>query len=81
MFLPKKKAMFIFPPEKPQMSAGGWWAGSSPAFLAGKKVSEQEFQQPHHNHLTSINVDIEHPDDGNVLIAQELSDALPAKIC
>jgi len=24
MFLPKKKVMFIFPPEKPQMSAGGW---------------------------------------------------------
>jgi hypothetical protein len=55
--------------------------GSSPAFLAGKKVSEQEFRQPHHNHLTSINVDIERPDDGNVLIARELSDDLPAKIC
>jgi hypothetical protein len=24
MFLPKKKVMFFFPPEKPQMSAGGW---------------------------------------------------------
>jgi len=23
--------------------------GSSPAFLAGKKVSEQEFRRPHHN--------------------------------
>ena len=43
---------------------------SSPAFLAGKKVTEQEFQRPqHHNHLTSINVNIEHPDDGNGLIA------------
>jgi len=24
MFRPKKKVMFFFPPEKPQMSAGGW---------------------------------------------------------
>ncbi len=50
-------------------------------FSGGEKVSEQEFGRPHHNHLTSINVKIEHPDDGNVLIARELSDALPAKIC
>ena len=38
-------------------------------FGGKKKVSEQEFRQPHHNHLTSINVYIERPDDGNVLIA------------
>ena len=40
-------------------------------FWRDKKVSEQEFRRPHDNHLTSINVDIEHPDDGNgnVLIA------------
>jgi len=25
MFLPKKKVMIFFPPEKPQMSIGGWW--------------------------------------------------------
>jgi hypothetical protein len=24
MFRPKKKVFFFFPPEKPQMSAGGW---------------------------------------------------------
>jgi hypothetical protein len=24
MFRPKKNLMFFFPPEKPQMSAGGW---------------------------------------------------------
>ena len=49
-------------------------------YLAGKKVSEQEFRQPHHNHLTSINSEIDRPNDGNVLVAQELSDALQAKI-
>ncbi len=32
------------------------------------------------NHLTSINVDIERPDDGNVLIARRISDILRAKI-
>ena len=56
---------------------GGWpttLRGSSPAFLAGKKVSEQEFRQPHHNHLTSINAEIDHRDDGNVLIARQISD-------
>ncbi len=55
--------------------------GSSPAFLAKKKVSEQKFRQPHHNHLTSINVNIERPDDGNILITRKLLDALRAKIC
>jgi len=53
--------------------------GSSPAFLAGKKVSE-EFRRPHHN-LSSVNSVIDHRDDGNVLIALELSDALLTKIC
>jgi hypothetical protein len=47
---------------------------SSPAFPAEKKVSEQEFRRPPHNHLTSINVDIERPDDGNVLITCQISD-------
>jgi len=55
-------------------SFGRWWhlptilrlRGSSRTIWRGKKVSEQEFWQPHHNHLTSINVDIERPDDGNV---------------
>jgi hypothetical protein len=46
--------------------------GSSPAFLAGKKVSEQEFRQPHHNHLTSINSVINHHNDGNVFIARRI---------
>ena len=25
MFRPKKKLIFIFPPEKPEMSPGEWW--------------------------------------------------------
>ena len=49
-------------------------------FWRGKKVSEQEFRRPHHNHLTSINAEIDRRDDGNVLVARELSDALLAKI-
>ena len=43
-------------------------------FWREKKVSEQEFRQPHHNHLTSITVDIKRPDDGNVLITRRISD-------
>jgi hypothetical protein len=54
--------------------------GSSRTIWQGKKVSEQEFRRPHHNHLTSIKSEIDHRDDGNVLIARELSDALLAKI-
>ncbi len=50
-------------------------------FLAEKKVSEQEFRRPHHNHLTSINAEIDRRDDRNVLNARELSDALLTKIC
>jgi hypothetical protein len=49
-------------------------------YLAGGKVPQQEFLQPHHNHLASINCEIVHPDNENVLIAQELSDALRTKI-
>ncbi len=53
---------------------------SRPTFLGGgaradlltfwreKKVSEQELRRPHHNHLTSINAEIDRRDDGNVLI-------------
>ena len=44
--------------------------------FGGKKSLEQEFRQPHQNHLTSINSIIDRRDDGNVLIAQELLDAL-----
>jgi hypothetical protein len=29
MFCPKKKLMFFFPPEKPEMSPGGWCHGGS----------------------------------------------------
>jgi hypothetical protein len=50
-------------------------------FGGGKKVSEQEFGRPHQHHLTSINAEIDLRDNGNVLIARELSDALLAKIC
>ena len=42
--------------------------------FGGKKKVRQEFRRPHHNHLTSINVDIDRPDDGNVLIARRISD-------
>jgi hypothetical protein len=41
-----------------------------------KKTSHQQKL----NHLTSINVNLEPHNDGNILIAQELSDALQAKI-
>ena len=37
-------------------------------FGGEKKVSKQEFRQPHQNHFTSINSEIDHHDDGNVLI-------------
>jgi hypothetical protein len=56
------------------MPATTTFRGSSPAFLAGKKVSEKEFRRPHHNHLTSIKSEIDCRDDGNVLIAQRISD-------
>jgi hypothetical protein len=42
--------------------------GSSRTIWRGEKVLEQEFQRPHHNHLTSINYEINRRDDGNVLI-------------
>jgi hypothetical protein len=54
--------------------------GSSRTFWQ-KKISEQEFRQPHQHHLASINAKIDRRGDGNVLIARELSDALQAKIC
>jgi hypothetical protein len=47
--------------------------GSSRTIWREKKVLEQEFRQPHHNHLTSINAKIDHHDDGSVLIAQRIS--------
>ncbi len=61
------------------MSPGEWCPAT---ILRGgkKKVSEQEFQRPHHNHLTSLNSEIDPPDDGNVLIARLISDALRTKI-
>ena len=58
--------------------------GSSLAFLVGKKSQNKNFDDhiaTDHNHLTSINSKIDRRYDGNVLIARELSDALPAKIC
>ena len=42
-------------------------------FGGKKKVSEQEFRRPHHNHLTSINAEIDHRDNRSVLIAQRIS--------
>mgnify|MGYP006197039347 CR=1 FL=1 len=55
--------------------------GSSRTIWREKKVSEQEFRRPHHNHLTSINAEIDHRVDGNVLVARELTNALLTKIC
>ena len=51
-------------------------------YLAGKKVSEQEFRRPHQHHLTSINSEIDRPDDdvGNVLIARQILGNQQAKI-
>ncbi len=43
-------------------------------FGGKKKVSEQEFRRPHHNHLTSFNSEIDRRDDGNVLIAGRIPD-------
>ena len=67
--------MFLFLP-----AAGPPSTEAHLVLFGGKKVSEQEFRQPHHNHLTSINSEIDRRDDGNVLIARELLDALLAKI-
>ncbi len=47
--------------------------GRSTDVLAGKKISEQEFRRPQHNHLTSINAEIDRRDNGSVLIAQRIS--------
>jgi len=47
--------------------------GRSTDVLAEKKVSEQEFRQPQHNHLTTINAKIDRRDNGRVLIAQRIS--------
>ena len=59
-------------------------APSSEAHLGlfgGKtKMSHNKNFNDHPNHLTSINSKIDHRDDGNVLVAQELLDALLAKI-
>ena len=49
-------------------------------FWREKKVSEQEFRRPHHNHLTSINAEIDRRDDGNVLIAPRFLGNQRAKI-
>ena len=71
------------PPEFPTLAATDsptTSQGSSMAFLA-KKNSKQEFRRPPQNHLTSINSEIDRRNNGNVLIAQELSEALQAKIC
>ena len=55
--------------------------GSSWTIWRGKEVSKQEFWQPHQHRLASINakIEIDHHDDGNVLIARELLDTLVAK--
>jgi len=44
------------------------------------KVSEQNFQRPHQNHLTSINAEIDRRNDGDIRIARQISDIVQAKI-
>jgi hypothetical protein len=43
-------------------------------FSGGKKSLRTRISTPHQNHLTSINAEIDHRDDGNVLIARQISD-------
>jgi hypothetical protein len=44
-------------------------------YLAGEDKSTKKCSRHYRiNHLTSINVDIERPDDGNVLVARQISD-------
>jgi hypothetical protein len=50
------------------------------SFFEEKKVSEQEFRRSHHNHLTSINDEIDRRDNGDVRIARRISDETRAKI-
>ena len=51
-------------------------------FSGGKKKSQTRISTTTYNHLTSINSVIDNrEDDGNVLIARELLDALLPKIC
>ena len=67
----------------------GWRPRTCPTILQSSsrtiwqgKITSQNFQQPHQNHLTSINSEIDHCDDGNVLITRELlNNTLRAKIC
>ena len=55
--------------------------GSSRTIWREKKSLRTRISTTTYNHLTSINSVIDHCNDGNVLIAWELLDALPAKIC
>jgi hypothetical protein len=54
--------------------------GSSRTIWRGKKSPQNKNFDDHPSHLTSINSKIDHHDDGNVLVTQELSDSLLAKI-
>jgi len=71
--------MFSSTPEKPEMSPPHHPLRLISDYFVGKKVSEQEFRH-HIRNLTSNNSEIDRRDDGYVLIAQELLDALRAKI-
>ena len=64
---PIAKAKLCSPPPKACLGLFG-----------GGKVPQQEFLQPHKNYLTSINCKIVCLNNGNVLVAQELLDALQA---
>jgi hypothetical protein len=46
-----------------------FWATSKPKLLGASQHPDEGSRHYRINHLNSINVDIERPDDGNVLIA------------
>ena len=55
------------------MRAGRWWMVTSISiYLVGEDKSTKNV--PTTTESTIINVNIEHPDDGNVLIARQISD-------
>jgi hypothetical protein len=57
-----------------------FWATSKPKLLGASQHPAEGSRHYRINHLTSINVDIKHPDDGNVFIAGRILGNQRAKI-
>jgi hypothetical protein len=57
-----------------------FWATSKPKLLGASQHPDKGSRHYRINHLNSINVDIERPDDGNVLIAGRILGNQQAKI-